>query len=90
MGTSQSRTSSEDNKPTDRLKRYSRADLKSPLKAAFGRRKGGLSETGDSEGTTTASDYETPIYETKVCLCLSGCVYVESDGVWSNLYNSHS
>ncbi|PPQ83403.1 hypothetical protein CVT25_003850 [Psilocybe cyanescens] len=65
MGTSQSRTSSEDNKPIDRLKRYSRADLKSPLKAAFGRRKGGLSETGDSEGTTTASDYETPIYETK-------------------------
>jgi len=39
MGTSQSRTSSTEGSSAaiDRLKRYSRADLKLPLKSAFGR-----------------------------------------------------
>lgn len=89
MGTSQSRTGSEGNKSIDRLKRYSRADLKSPLKAAFGRHKGGAGDNGNSDGTTTTSDYETPIYEAKVCLLLylSGCVSGESFSL-SNLCNS--
>lgn len=65
MGASQSRANSEKNTTIDRLKRYSRADLKSPLKAAFGRNKGdsGQENGGGSEGAT--SDYETPIYETQ-------------------------
>lgn len=79
MGTSQSRTASEGSSATiDKLKRYSRADLKSPLKAAFGRQQPQQQQPQDSvaptvghaatkpEGTesTPASDYETPIYET--------------------------
>jgi len=62
----------------DRLKRVSRADLKSPLKAfkqSGGNGKSGLSASMETQETgkagtaetqgTTASDYETPIYETK-------------------------
>jgi hypothetical protein len=80
MGTSQSRTASEGSSATiDRLKRYSRADLKSPLKAAFGRQQqlqqpqvkdsvaatvGHAGTKPEETGSTPASDYETPIYET--------------------------
>ncbi|KDR77361.1 hypothetical protein GALMADRAFT_246752 [Galerina marginata CBS 339.88] len=66
MGSSQSR-SSEGNTAIDRIKRVSRADLKSPLKSAFGRAKaGGAAAEGTGAGGSegTASDYETPIYET--------------------------
>jgi len=76
MGTSQSRPEGGGGNPTiDRLKRYSRADLKSPLKSAFGRQhaaspKASGASTGEhgkkheGTGSTPASDYETPIYET--------------------------
>lgn len=74
MGTSQSRTTTDGSSATvDRLKRYSRADLKSPLKA-FGRQQQAKDSVAASAGhggtkpggteSTPASDYETPIYET--------------------------
>ncbi|PPQ70548.1 hypothetical protein CVT26_013135 [Gymnopilus dilepis] len=69
MGASPSR-SSEGNAPIDRLKRYSQANLKSPLKGRFGKHKNGhAAQSNGAKGTleseATASDYETPIYETK-------------------------
>jgi len=84
MGTSQSRTSSTEGNNSsssaaiDRLKRYSRPDLKLPLKSAFGRQqqqqqqqqpKDSAATTataghGAKTESTPASDYETPIYET--------------------------
>jgi len=64
MGTSQSRASEGSSSPAiERLKRYSKADLKTPLKAAFSRHRPSSVQEQGSEGTS--SDYETPIYETK-------------------------
>ena len=83
MGTSQSRTSSTEGNSSsssaaiDRLKRYSRPDLKLPLKSAFGRQQQQQQQQPKDSAATTAtaghgaktestpaSDYETPIYET--------------------------
>lgn len=57
-----------------RLKRYSKVDLKAPLKGTFGRSvtpSPMASRTEQAAPGGASSDYETPIYETKK---VSGCV----------------